>query len=77
MSLQSQTNYMVLEDTANVAQAIFPKGSDYLRLFDTFGTLFEDIDFSAIFPQDGQSAEPPFRLMLVLILQFIENLTVR
>lgn len=77
MSLKPQTNYVVPEDTAKIAQAIFPEGSVYLRLFDTFGTLFEDTDFSALFPQDGQPAEAPFRLMLVLILQFIENLTDR
>jgi transposase len=77
MSLKPQTNYVVPEDTAKVARAIFPEGSIYLRLFDTFGTLFKDTDFSALFPQEGQPAEAPFRLMLVLILQFIENLTDR
>ena len=37
--------------------------------------MFEDDDFVALFPRDGQPAEAPFRLMLVLILQFLENLS--
>jgi transposase len=77
VSLKPNSCYIVPEDTAKVAQAIFPDGSVYLRIYDTFGTLFQDDDFAALFPQDGQPAEAPFRLMLVLILQFLENLTDR
>ena len=77
MSLKPQNSYVVPEDTAEIAQAIFPDGNLYLRIYDTFGTLFQDDDFAALFPQDCQPAEAPFRLMLVLILQFLENLTNR
>jgi transposase len=46
-------------------------------MYDAFGTLYEDEDFATLFPQDGQPAEAPFRLKLVLILQFMENLSDR
>jgi len=48
MSLQPQASYTVPEETARVARAIFPKGHIYLRLADTFGSLFEDADFAEL-----------------------------
>jgi transposase len=77
MSLKPQNSYVVPQDTAEVAQAIFPNGHLYLKMYNAFGTLFQDDDFAALFPNDGQPAETPFRLMLVLILQFLENLADR
>ncbi len=48
-----------------------------MKLFDTFGSVFSDQDFAALFPNNGQPAFSPVRLMLVLILQFIERLSDR
>jgi transposase len=48
-----------------------------MKLFDTFGSLFSDQDFASPFPDNGQPAFSPVRLMLVLILQFIEGLSDR
>jgi hypothetical protein len=56
MSLQVQPAYAVPEDTARVAHAIFPEGNPYLQLYDTFGQLFQDQDFSAL--SDGLTASP-------------------
>jgi hypothetical protein len=42
-----------LKKTAEVARAVFPKGSTCLTLFDTFGSLFSDPDFAALFPDNG------------------------
>lgn len=75
MSLKPQNSYIVPEDTEKVAQAILPDGSVYRQINATFGTLFQDDDFASFFPIDGQPTEAPYRLMLVLILQFLENLT--
>ena len=75
MSLRSQASYTVPEETARVARAVLPKGNVYLRLADTFGSLFQDADFAELFPVDGQPALSPVRLMLVLILQFAEGLS--
>ena len=77
MSLQPQVSYMVPEETARVARAIFPTGNIYMRLYDTFGPLFQDRAFAALFPRDGQPAEAPGRVVLVLVLQFAEDLTDR
>ena len=77
MSLQPQAFYSVPEETARVARAIFPKGNICLQCADTFGALFQDQEFGALFAHDGQPAEAPARLVLVLILQFIEGLTDR
>ena len=77
MSLQARRSYTVPEETARVARAIFPPGNPYLQLYDTFGSLFQDQDFAALFPVDGQPALSPMRLMVVLILQFAEGLSDR
>ena len=77
MSLRSQTNYSIPEKTTEIAKAIFPNGNPYMKLFDTFGSLFSDQDFASLFPDNGQPAFSPVRLMLVLILQFIEGLSDR
>jgi transposase len=77
MSLKPQSAYTVPEDTRRVARAIFPNGNIYMRLYDTFGTVFQDSDFAALFAHDGQPALSPVRLIIVSILQFIEGLTDR
>jgi hypothetical protein len=40
-------------------------------------TIFADADFVALFPVRGQPAEAPWRLALVTVLQFVENLSDR
>ena len=77
MSLKPQSAYTVPQETARVARAIYPKGSIYMNLYDTFGTLFEDKDFIDLFSHEGQPALSPARLALVCILQFVEGLTDR
>jgi transposase len=67
----------VPEETARVARAAFPKGNPSLLLRDTLGTIFQDDDFTALFPLVGQPGLPPWRLALVTIRQFRENLADR
>jgi transposase len=64
-------------ETVRVAHAAFPKGTLCLQLRDTLGPLYEDAQFAALFSPTGQPAEAPARLALVLILQFVENLSDR
>lgn len=64
-------------ETVRVAHAAFPKGNLYLSLRDNLGTLYQDDDFSALYPQQGQPAHSPWRLALITILQFVENLSDR
>ena len=74
MSLKPKQIDPVPRQTKRVAKAAFPKGNLYLTLRDQLGPIFQDQDFSDPFPKDGQPALPPWRLALVTILQFRENL---
>ena len=47
------------------------------KIRDTLGPIFEDEQFSEIYPTIGQPAASPTRLALVTILQFMEDLTDR
>src|SRR6266849_2696220 len=77
MSLHPHIIAPVPEDTARVARAAFPKGQPYLTLRDALGPIFQDEDFAALFPAWGQPGLPPWRLALVTIMQFRENLADR
>jgi transposase len=77
MSLQPGLVPPVPETTAHVARAAFPDGHPYLRLRDQLGTLFTDADFADLYPRRGQPALAPWRLALVTILQFREDLSDR
>ena len=65
------------EATARVAQAAFRKGNPLLELRDELGTVFADTDFADLFPRLGQPGLPPWRLALITVLQFRENLSDR
>ncbi len=77
MSLRPETRTEVPASTAAVARAAFPRGNPYLRLRDALGTVFSDAQFAPLFPSRGQPAEVPWRLALVTVLQFAENLSDR
>jgi transposase len=77
MSLKPEPIQPVPEETARVARAVHSKGHPYLTLRDKLGTIFEDEDFVDLFPTRGQPAFSPWRLALVTILQFRENLSDR
>jgi transposase len=64
----------VPEATARVARAAFRKGNPLLKLRDELGGIFADADFADLFPKLGQPGLPPWRLALVTLLQFRENL---
>src|SRR6266571_1569997 len=77
MSLRPHPLEPVPEETARVAHAAFPKGHPYLTLRDALGPIFQDEDFVALFPACGHPGLPPWRLALIIILQFRENLADR
>lgn len=74
MSLNPQPIGPVPEVTASVARAAFPKGNILMQMRDELGVLWEDEDFAELFPTRGQSALAPWRLALVTVMQFAENL---
>jgi transposase len=63
--------------TARVARAAFPHGNRYVRLRDELGTVYEDGQFAELFPTRGQPAETPWRLALITVFQFAEQLSDR
>ena len=77
MSLKPMPIPPVPPDTVRVARAAFRKGNLYLKLRDELGTLVQDSDFVSLFAKEGFPALPPWRLALVTILQFREQLSDR
>ena len=77
MSLRPQADLAIPDETARIARAAFPKGNAYLTVRDELGTLFRDDDFADLYPDVGQPAAAPWRLALVTVMQFAENLTDR
>src|SRR5919198_6201897 len=77
MSLHPEPSGPVPEDTARVARAALAKGDPYLSLRDEWGVFYTDAQFADLFTTRGQPAEAPWRLALVSILQFAEELSDR
>jgi transposase len=78
MSLRPQPLPPVPAATAAAVQAAFPKGNLYVELRAEFGTLYDDQLFADLYPPRGRPVEvAPWRLALVLVMQYIEGLTDR
>jgi transposase len=66
------------ELTERTARSAFPKNDNvYMKMRDVFGTVYTDEQFADLYPQRGQPAESPWRLALVTVMQYAENLTDR
>ena len=77
MSLQPQAISSIPDLTATVARRAFRKGNLYMQMRDVLGTFFTDDLFADLYPADGQPAYAPWRLALVSVMQFAENLSDR
>lgn len=77
MSLKPSRVPPIPAETARVARAAYPKGNLIMRLRDALGPIYDDEQFTALFAHRGQPAEAPWRLALVVVFQFLENLTDR
>ena len=77
MSLHPQAIPPVPEETARIARAAFSKGNFYMRMRDELGTIYDDTVFSGLYSQRGQPAAPPWRLALITVMQYVENLSDR
>lgn len=75
--LKPQPILPIPTETARVIRTILPKGNPITRLRDEFGSIYEDADFAELFPKLGQPGIGPWRLALVTVFQFLENLTDR
>ena len=78
MSLRPEPLPSIPDPTAAAVRAAFPKGNLYVDLRAEFGTLYEDQLFADLYPSEGRPVEvPPWRLALVMVMQYIEGLTDR
>ncbi len=74
MTLHSQNEFSIPEETARVARAAYPKGNMYMKMRDALGTIYQDESFAHLFPQNGRPAEAPWRLAFITVVQFMEGL---
>jgi transposase len=78
MALRPQSLPPVPEATAAAVQAAFPKGNLYVALRAEFSSLYDDQLFVDLYPPSGRPVEiAPWRLALVIVMQYIEGLTDR
>lgn len=77
MSLKPQAMCPVPQETVRVARAVYPKGNLCMQMRDVLGSIYTDGDFADLFPKEGQPAQAPWRLALVTVMQFVENLSDR
>ena len=78
MSLRPEPLPPIPDATAAAVRAAFPKGNLYVDLRAEFGTLYEDQLFADLYPPEGRPVEvAPWRLALVVVMQYMEGLTDR
>src|SRR6266849_5823682 len=77
MSMYPQAIDPIPEETARIARAANPKGTLAMWLRDGLGALYTDEEFADLYPERGQPALSPWRLAVVTLLQYVEDLTDR
>src|SRR2546421_3063682 len=77
MTLFPQAIGPIPEETARVARAANRKGTLAMWLRDELGAIYTDEEFADLYPERGQPALAPWRLALVTLLQYVEDLTDR
>ena len=77
MSLRPEPISEIPAETVRIARAAFPRGTVVMRLRDEFHDLYRNEDFRDFYPRKGQPALAPWRLALIAVLQFLENLSDR
>jgi transposase len=64
-------------ETARIARAANPKGTLAMWLRDELGAIYSDEEFADLYPERGQPALSPWRLAVVTLLQYVEDMTDR
>jgi transposase len=78
MTLRPHPLPPIPEATVAAVQAAFPQGNLYVALRTEFGAVYDDQLFADLYPPAGRPVEvAPWRLALVMVMQYIEGLTDR
>lgn len=77
MTLKANAIPPVPEMTKTVAEAAFPNGNIYMQMRDELGSIYTDELFVELYSDEGQPGWRPWRLALVTVMQFAENLSDR
>jgi transposase len=77
MSLQRNSIPPIPPETIRVAKAAFPSGNISMQMRDELGSIYDDALFASVYAEVGQPAIEPWRLALVSVMQFAENLSDR
>jgi len=77
MSLQRSSVPAIPPETVLVAKAAFPSGNVYMQMRDELRSIYDDELFASVYAEVGQPAIAPWRLALVSVMQFAENLSDR
>ncbi len=76
MSLYQEPVGPVPEETVRIAQVVFRQGNRCIRLREALRTIFDE-EFADLFSSTGRPDEATWRLAMVCILQYIEDLSDR
>jgi transposase len=74
MTLHAQTELTIPEETVRVAHAAYPHGDTLIKMCDALGPIYQDQAFASLFPHNGRAVEAPWRLAMITVLQFMEEL---
>lgn len=74
MTLHAQTELTIPEETIRMARAAYPHGNMLMKIRDELAAIYQDQAFASLFPHNGRAVEAPWRLALITVLQFMEEL---
>ena len=74
MTRQPQNEFSIPEETVRIARAVYPKGNTSIKMRDALGTIYQDQSFAQLFPSTGRPVEAPWRLALITVMPFMEEL---
>ena len=77
MSVKVEALPAIPEQTVEVARAAFPGGNRFMQIRDHLGTLYTDEDFVDLYSTQGQPGVSPWRVALLLIFAYMEDLSDR
>jgi transposase len=77
MTLKPTQMTEIPEQTVKAAQASFPKGNVNIKMRDELGRIYDDEMFTEMYSHEGQPGWSAWRLALVTVMQFGEDLSDR